>query len=420
MSDLETAYRSRVSVAEEERLRRVLDEGVQMESAGALDRMEQAQPAKPEEKKPANKGPDYKGLEVAGETAFEGIKNFGKGVANFIVPPTGQTSGEVLKERGAGLGQAGLGVMQFIMALPAGVGANVRAALEHYAPGMESAPAIKAGETAGRIRATLGAPSLAFDPKMKEAIQKDPEGVLKALNEPITYGELFDIATQFAVGGVMGKGIKPSAPPPRPQLALPPGPSKALPPGVYEAGPSPLSVSLSDRLASDFAMGRRYPDAEAVLMESIAKRRGEGQRELGSEAPLELPGAETPPGSAAVVDARGRPVSAPVEEPMSRGDMRSRYKTPLGAPERVAEAPDMLPEDVLPSGELTQALDLAERRAEKSMREQFEALEKEMGARVEEAVAKAEDKPHPSEVKPEPPAELEPPAPRIVEAPTEA
>lgn len=417
MSDLEAAYRSRIAAEEESRLRQGLDQALADEQTTARTPApaNAAGPLGPPAPKKQDTG-EFPGLATAGSMAIEGIKNFGQGIANAIVPPTPpETILGSAGTRAMGVGQSGLGVLQILMALPAGVGADVRKAMETYTPGMESAVAIKEGSTAGKLRAILSAPSLLFDPKMKEAIEKNPQAVLESLDAPVTFGELIDLAAQFAVGGVIGKGLKAGkvkvpdaiidAPTPKAPLALSPAPTpKALPPAPYEFGPSPLAVSLTDRLKSDFAMGRRHPAAEAVIMQSIERRRATGQRDLRSEAPLELPGPEATQG--AVLDAAGRPVSAPPETPISRADLRARHRTPLDAPQRAAEA---VPEDVMPSGELVQTLDLASRRAEQAIREELDKA----GAKLREALEKAPEEPTKPDVPKATPA-------RIVEPPTEA
>src|SRR3990167_11288808 len=152
MSELESLYRARIASEEEARLRRGLD--------GALVEEQAAAPASPQ-RPPAAAPPPAEGAgpkkpkmsklgEVATETATEGIKNFGQGIANFIVPPTGQTPGDVLKERAGGIGQSALGVMQLLMALPAGIGASFREGLKNFVPGMEDEGLIPKGGVAGR------------------------------------------------------------------------------------------------------------------------------------------------------------------------------------------------------------------------------------------------------------------------------
>ncbi len=149
------------------------------------------------------------------ETFLEGASNFIQGIGRQH-----ESLGDFRPE-----GQQVLGVLQVLSALPAGAGAAVQAALGKYAPGMESAEAIpggKAGETtaAGVIRSVLGAPGLLLDPKMREAIAKDPVPLAEALNEPMTFGELANIVAQFAAipaaakaGKLMrGRGAAPAEP----------------------------------------------------------------------------------------------------------------------------------------------------------------------------------------------------------------
>src|SRR3990167_3565511 len=128
MSELESLYRARTASEEEARLRRWLDEALAEEQATApasSQRPPAAAAAPPPDAGP--KKPKMSKLgEGATETATDGIKNFGQGIANFIVPPTGQTPGDVLKERAGGIGQSALGVMPLLMALPAGIGASFR------------------------------------------------------------------------------------------------------------------------------------------------------------------------------------------------------------------------------------------------------------------------------------------------------
>lgn len=239
---------------------------------------------------PGAEGPEKKpkpGVLEAGVTAVK--DTFLEGASNFIggIVANQQTTGEAFSATGQSL----LGVLQVLSALPAGAGAAVQAALGKYAPGMEEAVAIpggKAGEitAAGIINSVLGAPGLLLDPKMKAAIAKDPIPAAEALNEPITYGQLANIITQFVavpaaakVGkAVRGRGGAPGEPirsvqgeivtegaPPRalPQgrepLALPaaqPEPIVTPPPGV--------SSSLDTRLRAAQMQGPAAYAAEAA------------------------------------------------------------------------------------------------------------------------------------------------------------
>lgn len=321
-----------------------------------------ATPAKPAEPKSAVKA----GASAAWETFQQGAEN----IAGAIYSKTPQSVG-------TSVGQGVLGVLQMVSALPAGAGAAVQEAIKNYAPGLESSVAIGGGQNsaAGFLRTTLGVPGLLLDPKMKTA---DPRAVADTLNEPMTYGELINLAAQFivpaaatkAVGAMKGgkPGATPAAPkveqpasPARP-LALPEGPGtpKALgprvletpPPGGTGGGMTPAEVAIELRTVLE-----QIPRPEPAPMRLA--------RPFQDDAPLTIQPGEAGAASG-LLDAQGRPLAPAVVEAISERDrLRAFERTPLDAPAKTAKPEGQaIPDLSSPTGTLESALDVAMKKTE--------------------------------------------------------
>jgi hypothetical protein len=364
------------------------------------------------------------GFGAAKETFLEGASNFFQGIARRH-----ESMGDFKPE-----GQQLLGVLQVLSALPAGAGAAVQAALGKYTPGLEAAEAIpggKAGEVtaAGIVRSVLSAPSLVLDPKMREAIAKNPEPLAAALNEPMTYGELANILAQFATPAAMKKGgqlirarrggaAEPAAITPEVLQAEPVGRGLALPRGgeviegevvpkgalpqstmraLPERGtPEPIvtpppgaSSSIETRIRAAQAQG---PEAYARMVaeelqqlleqapapsfqETIVERYG-GRRAFESEAPLEVPGAE-PAAPGELVSPQGRPVKAEPGTMPERERLRALERTRISEPSAVT-APEGAP-PVPMAGGLSSALERSLQRSEQILGEELGAIRERAG-----------------------------------------
>ncbi|MGH6959303.1 MAG: hypothetical protein ACREE7_02350, partial [Dongiaceae bacterium] len=215
--------------------------------------------------------------------------------------------------------------------VPAGVGAAVQTALQKFTPGMEATPMPGLGgrrdpndppSVASYLRTLIALPQILLDPKMQRFSW--PE-LSRAMDDPITYGEFFNIASAFAagppvvrgVGAIASRGMRGRVPAPgatalatipkpepqvirgqrvpgaveRPQagpMAQPPSeavpigalgdaPRLALPPAAFENAGMPMtSSSLGPRGAlSPAETVRRFtqmaPDAEVAALASRTK-----------------------------------------------------------------------------------------------------------------------------------------------------
>lgn len=150
------------------------------------------------------------GFSTAKDVAASGVSNIAGGARG------GQTKTD-LKTPARALGQQALGVMELLSSVPAGVGAAVQKAMQEFTPGMEATPIPGLGgrrdpndppSVASYLRTLLALPQILLDPKM--AGFSWPE-LSRAMDDPITYGEVFNIAAAFAAGPpvarAMGAGL---------------------------------------------------------------------------------------------------------------------------------------------------------------------------------------------------------------------
>jgi len=133
----------------------------------------------------------------------------------------------------SGAGEALLGGLSALMALPLGVGAGFKRALETYVPGFEKGVALTE-ENAAYIRTFLGLPSFLLDPETRKlAFSHSSEltreelaqqrMLVEELYKPMTYGELFENLVAVAIPSLVTRGVgkraakkRTTVPPPEP------------------------------------------------------------------------------------------------------------------------------------------------------------------------------------------------------------
>lgn len=303
----ELQYRQLLSEQERRRLDQFATESLSTPSEPAVKPAAAPKPAP----KPGVVGT---GLGTAKETAGAGVSQFVQGLYNAaggkIDKPAGSvsdTAGEVL----SGMGETLLGGLTVLMAIPAGVGAAVHRAMELYVPGLDRSVALPGEDRpshagfldspAAAVRSIAGLPAMLLDPKMRAILRDNPQQLANIMNEPMTYGELLDIVTQFAVPIAAGKMLPKRAAVPAPGPASEPlRVQKALPPGAYESGPSPLAdymprVGPRALPAAPYEAGPSSIVAEPMTAESVAARLMVLGEELrGGAGPGPETGAGTP------------------------------------------------------------------------------------------------------------------------------
>lgn len=283
-----------------------------------------------------------------------------------------------------GFGEILLGGMEVMMALPAGVGAYVRAAIKDFVPGLENTTALSPDASAA-LRVTFGLPGVVLDPETRQALAGDPkktpeermairQAMWDELKKPMTYGELMEFAAMFAVPGVISKGLKTKA----------------------RTGPMPEPLRVQEATGVPQA-----PRVEPSLAPEIAAERLSKAAETLEPQMVETPGAQPRPG--ARVETPGGPTPRPdatIETPPARGAVREADVRP-GAPEgQLPEALDVA-EGRAPT--LARAMDVAGKRADEIFRaekdpklqefmKEIEELQKRPAPTVEEA---AGEKPAP-------------------------
>ena len=304
------------------------------------------------------------------DTFTEGATNFVKGLG---VP---KTVGDF-----SGFGQSTLGVLQMLSALPAGAGAAVQAALEHYVPGANDAVAIPGGAAgektvAGVVRSVLAAPSLVLDPKVREARRDQPQALAEELNKPITYGELLNLVTQFATGHGMsrrggaakaGKAAEPGVrtvtgevvePAPRPALEMPVVEGEVVrpPPAALGAGAPPRAIPERATPAAEPAI----PLGESPLTMSPEQVAIHLRDTLAA-----IPRRETPSAAGAVAEAPkiepASPLGGAMETALTKSEQILREElakaevdtggVPTGAAAPESTAPPAGPPTVVAAGE---------------------------------------------------------------------
>lgn len=265
---------------------------------------------------------------VAASAWWETFQAGAKNIAEAVYQKTPLSVGDEV-------GHLVMGAMQVFGSLGAGVGAGVRDAFKDYAPGMEGSIALPGGPNspAARLRSTFAVPALLADPTLKKA---DPRAIEEGLNQPVTYGELIDMVTQFVVPAgtglgalrrVQGKGKVPvpeaGAPPAAPAAAAAAGPPSA---------PAAPDVSLTRMGAAGAAEAPRAAPApaggEVITMDVLKQRAG-------------VPGA----GAAA-----GAPAPTPGAAPRTMQDLMAQKmgegKAPEGGPTPEAAPVSMTPDEV--------------------------------------------------------------------------
>ena len=245
-----------------------------------------------------------KGLGAAGETAMTGFTHFVNGLNS-------SAKAKGIAEQASGFGEQALGALTILMALPMGVGATIKGALEAYTPGIDKAIAL-GPQTAGFLRTFMGVPSLLLDPKMRRLLFDPIEGLsdeeltqvqeLKdGLFKLMTYGE---VAENVAIIAAAGKGealaksflrkglakgpqvLRPEEPPPSAPLRVkeatrPTGPVKEQ---FWEEPWSPPEYPDKPTMS---------PENMVVRLQQIAGEAGGGT--VGKEAPGGATASQQPP-----------------------------------------------------------------------------------------------------------------------------
>ena len=290
---------------------------------------------------------------------------------------------------GTSVGQGALGALQMLGSLGAGAGAYVREAIKDFAPGKEASVAIPGGPNspAARIRATFALPALLMDPNLRDPNApkgqgffgfldpnlKNPREIEEGLNQPITYGELVDIVTQFVTpagtgvaalraGGkkITARGLEPVQA--RGGAAAAAGPPAA--PAAAAAGPPPTpaapDVSMTRMGAAGAAEAPRAAPApqggEVITMDVLKARAGVPGAGAAAGAPAPSPGAAPRTMQDLMAQKMGEgkaPEGAPAPEaaavPMTAGDVamalrqdfeRRPYESPPTLVEGVTRTPE--------------------------------------------------------------------------------
>jgi hypothetical protein len=243
------------------------------------------------------------------------------------------------------IGQGTLGALQLFGTLGAGVGAAVRQAYKDYAPGKEGEVALPGGPNspAAYLRTMFAAPALLLDPKMKAA---DPRALEAGLNEPVTYGELIDIITQFGVPAgvgakVAGRGLQALRGQAAGRAATVPGPA-VVPGAAAAAPPTPRAPDVS---LTQAGAGIAQPGTVPAPAPPLPRTMGELMAQKGvpeaagakpAAAPPIAPGAPAPPRTMQDLMAeKGVPGAGPaataappeVARPMTSGEVAAELRT---------------------------------------------------------------------------------------------
>lgn len=293
MSDVDLAYRKYLADTERARLDAVADS-----IPPTAEVQGPPSPPSPAEEKVAKPSAVAKGAKTTVEAAGQAFTHFTNGLATTYqstMDPNASGLGAL-----SGFGEQVLGGLTLMMALPAGAGAGIKQAMTNYTPGLEKTVAIP-GALAGAIRTILGAPSFLLDPttrklvfSSRESLSKEEQAqydaMIKDLDKPMTFGELFDTAAQFAVPWAIAKGLKGRTPP------------KDVTPT-----PEPLKVQEATRGAwQEPTSPTEYPSKPWISPEDMAARLGVVAEDLhpsgagksplaGAQAPKEAPTAKVEP-----------------------------------------------------------------------------------------------------------------------------
>src|SRR6266436_1870997 len=152
---------------------------------------------------PQKQGILSKGVEVAGDVMSTGIGHFSKAYEDYT------SKNQSLFSEASSAGEAVLGGLSILAALPMGAGAAVRQALKNYVPGAETLPTIP-GLHAAVIRTALGLPNMLLDPTTRKIMFGNPNKLTAEekqmgaqmqsdLFRPMSLGEVMETATMFAV-----------------------------------------------------------------------------------------------------------------------------------------------------------------------------------------------------------------------------